>query len=159
MDSTIRVMPVSCPGLRSTEVLRRLPVRLPQLSVKARLAHSACFAAVALREVMTTGRTIELSVRSPQWPFELAVASVPHWTHFSPMIWLHRMQIRVMRYAPKRNELLLGDSGECHTQLTKDFAWASPLSRNLISMLAAGSGWGNKAFTVIPRVVSLTNVQ
>jgi hypothetical protein len=40
--------------------LRRLPVRLLQLSVKARLAHSACFAAVALREVMTAGRTIEL---------------------------------------------------------------------------------------------------
>ena len=40
--------------------LRRQPVRLLQLSVKARLAHSACFAAVALREVMTAGRTIEL---------------------------------------------------------------------------------------------------
>jgi hypothetical protein len=35
-------------------------VRFLQLCVKARLAHSACFAAVALREVMTAGRTIEL---------------------------------------------------------------------------------------------------
>jgi len=40
--------------------LRRLSVRLPQLSVKARLAHSACFAAVALLEVMTAGWTIKL---------------------------------------------------------------------------------------------------
>jgi hypothetical protein len=40
--------------------LRRLLVRLLQLSVKARLAHSACFATVALQEVMTAGRTIEV---------------------------------------------------------------------------------------------------
>jgi hypothetical protein len=38
----------------------RLLVRLLQLNVKARLAHSASFAAVALQEVMTAGRTIEL---------------------------------------------------------------------------------------------------
>jgi hypothetical protein len=35
-------------------------VCVPQLRVKARLAHSSCFAAVALREVTTAGRTIEL---------------------------------------------------------------------------------------------------
>ena len=45
--------------------LRRLPVRLPQLSVKARLAHSPCFAAVALQEVVTAGRTIELRAGHP----------------------------------------------------------------------------------------------
>ena len=45
-------------GFGST--LRRLRVRLPQLSVKARLAHSPCFAAVALQELVTAGRTIEL---------------------------------------------------------------------------------------------------
>ena len=38
---------------------RRL-LRLLQLRVKARLAHSTCFAAVALQEVMTAGGTIEL---------------------------------------------------------------------------------------------------
>lgn len=38
----------------------RLLVRLLLLSIKARLAHSACFAAVALQEMMTAGRTIEL---------------------------------------------------------------------------------------------------
>lgn len=37
-------------------------MRVPQLRVKARLAHSACFAAVALREVMSAGWTIELRV-------------------------------------------------------------------------------------------------
>ena len=36
-----------------------LLMRVPQLRVKARLAHSACFAAIALREVMTAGRTME----------------------------------------------------------------------------------------------------
>ncbi|MFZ0581500.1 MAG: hypothetical protein WAN72_08430 [Candidatus Acidiferrales bacterium] len=40
--------------------IRRLVVRLLQLNVKARLAHSACFAAVTLQEVMTAGRTIEI---------------------------------------------------------------------------------------------------
>jgi hypothetical protein len=37
-------------------------VRLSQLSIKARLAHSACFAAITLREVMTAKRTIELRI-------------------------------------------------------------------------------------------------
>jgi hypothetical protein len=37
---------------------RRLLVRLLQLNIKARLAHSACFATVALQEMMTAGRTI-----------------------------------------------------------------------------------------------------
>jgi hypothetical protein len=37
---------------------RRLHVGL--LSIKARLAHSACFASVALQEAMTAGRTIEV---------------------------------------------------------------------------------------------------
>jgi hypothetical protein len=41
-------------------VLRRILVRVPQLSVKARLAHSARLAAIALLEVMTTGRTIKI---------------------------------------------------------------------------------------------------
>jgi hypothetical protein len=40
--------------------LQRLLLRLLQLSVKARLAHSACFAAIALREVVTAGRTLEI---------------------------------------------------------------------------------------------------
>jgi hypothetical protein len=39
---------------------RRLLVRLLQLNIKARLAHSACFATVALREVMTAGGIVEL---------------------------------------------------------------------------------------------------
>jgi hypothetical protein len=39
---------------------RRLLVRLLQLNIKARLAHSACFATVALQEMTTAGRTIEL---------------------------------------------------------------------------------------------------
>jgi hypothetical protein len=34
-------------------------VGIPQLRVKTRLAHSACFAAITLRKAMTTGRTIE----------------------------------------------------------------------------------------------------
>jgi len=34
-------------------------MRVPQLSVKARLAHSACCAAIALRKTVTTGWTIE----------------------------------------------------------------------------------------------------
>jgi hypothetical protein len=37
-------------------------MRVPQLRVKARLAHSACFAAIALQKVMTAGRTVELRV-------------------------------------------------------------------------------------------------
>jgi hypothetical protein len=41
-------------------LLGYLLVRLPQLSVKTRLAHSACFTAITLREVMTARRTIEL---------------------------------------------------------------------------------------------------
>jgi hypothetical protein len=47
----------------------------------------------------------------------LAVASVPHWTHFSPMIRLHRMQNRVICLRTERDELLLGDTGECHARL------------------------------------------
>ena len=39
---------------------RRLLVRLLQLSVKARLAHSSCFATVASQEVMTAGWTVEV---------------------------------------------------------------------------------------------------
>jgi hypothetical protein len=35
-------------------------MRVPQLSVKTRLAHSPCFAAIALLEVMTTGWTIKI---------------------------------------------------------------------------------------------------
>jgi len=35
-------------------------MRVPQLRVKARLAHSACFAAIASREMVTAGWTIEL---------------------------------------------------------------------------------------------------
>ena len=35
-------------------------MRVPQLRVKARLAQSARFAAIALREVMTAGWTIEV---------------------------------------------------------------------------------------------------
>ena len=42
--------------------LRRLFMRVLQLSVKARLAHSTCFAAVASREMVTAGWTIELCV-------------------------------------------------------------------------------------------------
>jgi len=53
-------MLVSCPGLRHSWVLRRLLMRVPQLRVKARLAHPTCFAAVALQEVMTAGWTIEI---------------------------------------------------------------------------------------------------
>jgi len=49
--------PVAIQSCVFGSALRRLPLRLLQLSVKARLAHSACFAAVALREVMTAGRT------------------------------------------------------------------------------------------------------
>jgi hypothetical protein len=37
-----------------------LLMRVPQLRVKARLAQSARFAAIALREVMTAGWTIEV---------------------------------------------------------------------------------------------------
>jgi hypothetical protein len=55
-------MMVSCPDRRLGSALRRLLVRLSQLSVKARLAHSACFAAVTLRELMTAKRTIELRI-------------------------------------------------------------------------------------------------
>jgi hypothetical protein len=43
-------------------VLRNPLVYLLQLTVKARLAHSACFAAVASREMVTAGWTIELRV-------------------------------------------------------------------------------------------------
>jgi hypothetical protein len=39
-----------------------LLMRVPQLNVKALLAESPCFAAVALREVMTARWTIELRV-------------------------------------------------------------------------------------------------
>ena len=42
--------------------LRNLLVQLLQLGVKAWLAHSACFAAVASREMVTAGWTIELRV-------------------------------------------------------------------------------------------------
>jgi hypothetical protein len=35
-------------------------MRVQQLSVKTRLAHSPCFAAIALLEVMTTGWTIKI---------------------------------------------------------------------------------------------------
>jgi len=34
-------------------------MRVPQLSVKARLAHSACCASIALRKTVATGWTIE----------------------------------------------------------------------------------------------------
>jgi hypothetical protein len=37
-------------------------MRLSQLSIKARLAHSACFATITLREVMTAKWTIELRI-------------------------------------------------------------------------------------------------
>jgi hypothetical protein len=39
--------------------LRRLLVRALQFSIKTRLAHSACFAAIALQKTMTTGWTME----------------------------------------------------------------------------------------------------
>jgi hypothetical protein len=52
-------MRVSCPEARLGWVLCRLLMRVPQLSVKARLAHSACCAAIALRKTVTTGWTIE----------------------------------------------------------------------------------------------------
>ena len=55
-----RTMPVSCPGLRRCWVLRRLLVRVLQLSVKTRLAHSSCCAAIAFREMVTAGWTVEL---------------------------------------------------------------------------------------------------
>jgi hypothetical protein len=34
------------------------------------------------------------------WPLELAVTSVPHWTHFSSMIRLHWMQNRIIHASP-----------------------------------------------------------
>jgi hypothetical protein len=46
--------------------LRRLLVRLPQFGPKTRFAHSACFAAVALQEVMTAGRTNEVRAGHPK---------------------------------------------------------------------------------------------
>ena len=39
------------------------------------------------------------------WPFELAVASAPHRTHFSPMTRLHCMQNRVIRLSTERDGL------------------------------------------------------
>ena len=39
------------------------------------------------------------------WPFELEVASVPHWTHFSPTTRSHRMQNRVIRLRTERDGL------------------------------------------------------
>ena len=62
LERRARLSNLRC-GFGST--LCRLPVRLPQLSVKARLAHSPCFAAVALQEVVTAGRTIELRAGHP----------------------------------------------------------------------------------------------
>jgi hypothetical protein len=35
-------------------------MRVPQLSVKTRLAHSSCCAAIAFREMVTAGWTVEL---------------------------------------------------------------------------------------------------
>jgi hypothetical protein len=116
---------------------RRLLVRLLQLSVKARLAHSACFAAVALQEVMTAGRRIE--VRAVQRrPFELAVTSVPHWTHFSPMIRLHRMQNRVIYASPSSgmNRMTLNDY---HAQL--ESAWTSQSSHRKSQLHASSMSW------------------
>ena len=49
----------------SVAKLRRMLARFLQLSVNARLAHSACFAAVALQEVMTAGRTFEVRAGHP----------------------------------------------------------------------------------------------
>jgi hypothetical protein len=46
-------------------ILHRLLVRLPQFGAKTRLAHSACFAAVASQEVMTAGRTVEVRAGHP----------------------------------------------------------------------------------------------
>jgi hypothetical protein len=52
-------MRVSCAEARLDWVLCRLLMRVLQLSVKTRLAHSACCAAIASREMVTAGRTME----------------------------------------------------------------------------------------------------
>src|SRR5579864_2601167 len=95
-------------------------MRVPQLRVKARLAHSACFAAVALREVMTAGWTIELRVGHGM--------AVRDGGHFGPTPGTLLTDDSVTpdtdsgHTAPhtERNEQEGGD-GDCHARL--EFAW------------------------------------
>ena len=102
---------VSCPDLRRSWVPRRLLMRALYLSVKTRLAHSPCFAAIALLEVMTTGWTIKIRAG-----------------HFGPTPGTLLTDDSVTRdtksghTAPhaERNEQEGGD-GDCHARL--EFAW------------------------------------
>ena len=121
-------MLVSCPGLRRSWFFRRLLVRAPQLSVKARLAHSAGFAAVALHEVIAAGRAVELRVGHRM--------AVRDGGHFGPTLGTLLTDESVTPDAesshspPHQAGRAGGDAGDCHARL--EFAWTSLLSHNLI---------------------------
>jgi hypothetical protein len=103
-------------------------MRVLQLSVKTRLAAQSKTAPVTA------------------WAFATAIAPVPHRTHFSPMIWLHRMQNRVIRLRTALDEL-----GVTLATVTHEFLLDIAIERlqAIVRMLADVSDVRYKAFTLL----------
>jgi hypothetical protein len=90
-------------------------VRVPQLGVKARLAHSACFAAITLREAMSTAWTSKIRAGhcAAIWDGD-CFRPAPDTLLTDNLITLDAKSGHVPR--TERDELG-GDAGDCHTRL------------------------------------------
>jgi len=97
-------MMVSSQSCGSSSVLRRLLVRAP--SATQRQSTARTFHLFRRRRLAGSDgrRTDKRLAPVTAWPFEMAIASTPHWIHFSPMIRLHRIQNRVIRLRTERDE-------------------------------------------------------
>jgi hypothetical protein len=122
--------------------LRRLLVRALQLSIKTRLAHSACVAAIALREVMTSGWTIK--IRAAHY------VCIRDGDCFRPALGALLTNDLVTPdaesgHSPPRRAGWVGRSrrqSSCTTKICANTAWAAEPA---VCMLAAGSGLRHKA--------------